>query len=67
MYGRELTPKGECLKAYLNKIEQGSEDHIVPYDEYVYRAQSLLKERHNIELDYMETVNLMTSYFSEYF
>ena len=62
-----LTPKGECLRDYLLKLEKGSDDHIVPYDEYVEYIQKLMLEQHGIKFTFMETVNLLTAYFDEYF
>ena len=64
---RELTPYGECLRAYLERLENGSTDHIHAYDETILHVKNSLADRFGIEVDYMETVNLMSSYFSEYF
>lgn len=65
-YPMTLTPKGECLNNYLLKLEEGSTDHIQPYDEIVEYVCKLMKEKHSMDFTFDETVNLLTAYFGEY-
>ena len=68
IYGYDLTPKGECLRIYVDKLSDGTLDsRISAYDEMIYKAQSLLESRENISLSFQETAELMSAYFSEYY
>ena len=66
-FKRQLTPKGECLKAYLTDLLNGSENHIAQYDEIICNAQNSLKQNFGFDFSFIETVELMSSYFSEYY
>lgn len=67
LFKKELTPKGECLRRYLIDLLNGSENHITSYDEIIYNAQESLKQNFGFNLSFIETVELMSSYFSEYY
>ena len=68
IYGYNLTPKGECIRRYVDKISDGSLDsRISVYDEVIYKAQSLLESKENVSFSFQETAELMSAYFSEYY
>lgn len=64
---RKLTPKGECLRIYLDRIINGSDEHIAAYDEVVYSIIKNMKHMYNIDIDYKDAVELMSTYFTEYY
>lgn len=63
----ELTPRGECLARYCKSLIDGSDIHIQAYDEIIESTKNLLEEMYNMEISFDETVELMGSYFYDYF
>ena len=66
LYSKELTPKGECFKLYINDIIAGKDVYIQEYEDMI---ETLSKEfmMFGTDISREEMLTLLDVYFTENF